>query len=408
MRDDRSNDLSIGERIQLHRRRRGLTQDEAAGLAGVSVSLWRKWETGARHVDRFSCLIRIAQALRVRDLRDLTGQPLTAGPDGLPHHESIGRIRPALLRHPSLIPTAAPPDVAVLARRVEAAWDAYQAPSPWRYAHAGAVLPDLITGAELAVRASPEDAGVLDAAGRVYLLARAFTKRVGEHDLALLCAERAMSIAGRATDPALFGACVWNYAQALSTRGDAAEVRTVSDDARRVLAGDATAEGATPALVSVFGALHLIGMVGAVREDDQADGQRLLAGADRAAAWLGSDRNDYRLAFGPTNVAIHRVSYSVELGHSRSAVRGAAAVDVSRAPTVERRVTHRVDVAQSYTRLREDAAALGELAEADRESPEQVLYSVTVRAMLREMLRRETPSTRPMLRPMAARLGVLA
>src|SRR5262249_9956890 len=163
--------------------------------------------------------------------------------------------------------------------------------------------------------------------------------------LALLCAERSLSIAERGDSAALRGAATWNMAQALSTRGETTEVRTVVDDARRLLAGDARSEHAPPELLSAWGALHLIGMVGAAREADQADGRRLLAGAGQAAARLGSDRNDFRLAFGPTNVAIHQVTYSVELGHSRTAVQGALTVHIDRAPSVERRVSHRLDLA---------------------------------------------------------------
>jgi len=54
-----TDDLSTGERIAVCRNRAGLTQEEAA-LAGVSVSLWRKWESGARAVARFSQLVDIA------------------------------------------------------------------------------------------------------------------------------------------------------------------------------------------------------------------------------------------------------------------------------------------------------------------------------------------------------------
>jgi len=402
-------DLSIGERVRMHRRRRGLTQEEAAGLAGVSVSLWRKWESGARAVGRFSQLLQIARALRVNDLRDITGQPLSAGPNGQPRHEAVEMLRPVLVRHPSLLPASDPPALDELERRTERAWDAAQASSPWRYAHTGAVLPDLVSDAERAVRGYDGDElrRAVAVAGSVYLLARAWLKWVGEHDLALLCAERSLSIAERSNDLAMRGAAAWNMAQALSTRGETAEVRAVTDDALRLLADDVRSEHAPPELLSAWGALHLIGMVGAARDDDQADGRRLLAGAGRAAARLGGDRNDFRMAFGPTNVAIHRVAYSVELGHSRTAVRGAAGLDIGRASSVERRVSHRLDVAQSRTRLREDVPALRILIEAESESPEQVYYSVTARAMLREMLRRETPSTRPLLRPLAERVGVL-
>jgi transcriptional regulator with XRE-family HTH domain len=403
-------ELSIGERIALWRNRAGLTQEEAAGLAGVSVSLWRKWESGARAVARFGQLVDIAQALRVDDLRHLTGQPYALAPGGEPHHEAVAPLRAALARHPALAPPSEPPDLDRLGARVERAWSAAQAASPWRYAETGAILPDLVLDSETAVRAY-DDPGQRDravrAAGAAYLLARAWAKWVGEHDLALLAAERSLTVAERGSDPGLLGAAAWNMAQALSTRGDAEHARLVVDDALALLAGDAASDSAPPDLVSAWGALHLIGMVAAVRTDDRAEARLMLRRAAQAAARLGGDGNHWRMAFGPTNVAIHRVSYAVERGHSKTAVRGAAGLRVALAPSVERRVSHRLDVAQSYTRLKEDSAALAALTAAETESPEQVVYSPTARAAVREMLRRETPRTRPTLRPLASRLGVL-
>ncbi|PZS32978.1 MAG: XRE family transcriptional regulator [Pseudonocardiales bacterium] len=403
-------DLSIGERIALWRNRNGLTQEEAAGLAGVSVSLWRKWETGARAVARFSQLVNIAQALGVDDLRHLTGQPYALSPGGEPHHEAVGPLRTALARHPALAGRELPPNLGQLTERVNRAWAAAQAASPWRYAETGAVLPDLLLDAEAAIRAFTDErmhARAVRTAGAAYLLARAWAKWVGEHDLALVCGERSLTVAQRGSDPGLLGAAAWNMAQALSTRGDAEPAAAVVDDALGILAAEVATDTAPPDLVSSWGALHLIGMVAAVRSDDRPRARRMLRTAAQAAARLGGDRNDWWMAFGPTNVAIHRVSHAVELGHSRTAVRGATGLRVTLAPSVERRVSHRLDLAQSHTRLREDDPALAALLAAEAESPEQVQYSPVARASIREMLRRETPRTRPTLRPLAARLGVL-
>jgi anti-sigma-K factor RskA len=93
------------------------------------------------------------------------------------------------------------------------------------------------------------------------------------------------------------------------------------------------------------------------------------------------------------------------MGHRAGRV---GAVNAARAPSVERRVSHRLDVAHSYTRLRDDLPALHALVAAEQESPEQVVFSVTARAAVREMLRRENAATRLLLRPLADRIGVLA
>src|SRR5215468_5621170 len=253
-------DLSIGERIRMHRRRRGLTKDEAAGLIGVSVSLLRKWESGARAVGQFSQIIAIARALRITDLRDLTGQPLVLGPNGQPRHEAVAALRPALVRHLSLLPTSdPPPDIGELERKVERVWDAAQAPSPWRYAHTGAMLPEIVTEAERAVRAYDDEdlRRALLVAGKVYLLARSWCNWVGEHDLALLCAERALGVAEKGSDAALLGATAWTMAHALSIRGETTESRAVAGDGIRLLAEDVRSANAPPELLSAWGALHL-------------------------------------------------------------------------------------------------------------------------------------------------------
>lgn len=405
---DGRTDLSVGDRIRLWRGRAGLTQEEAAGLAGVSVSLWRKWEQGVRAIPSFSRLVDVAQALGVDDLRHLTGLPLALTPGGQPRHEAVGPLRAAMARHPVLLPPAEMTDLDRLSRRVNAAWSAAQVASPWRYAHTGAVLPDLVVDVEAALRSGLDSRRAARLAGAVYLLARAWAKWVGEHDLAMLAAERTLSAAERTDDASLVAAAGWNMAQALSTRGDAEEARMVAHDALAAVAGDFATEQAPAELVSAWGALHLISMVAAVRLDDRSGAREELRQAGRAAARIGDDRNDWWLAFGPTNVAIHQVSYAVELGQSRTALRADRLLEVGRAPSVERRVTHRMDVGAAHTRLREDVSAVRTLVDAERESPEQLYYSPRARGVVRELLTRESADTRGLLRPLASRLGVLA
>src|SRR5437016_14674429 len=90
---------AIGQRIASHRARRGLTQEELAGLVGISLSMMKKIESGDRQVTRFSHLVLFAQALRIKDLRDLTGVPLPLMPDGFRGHPAAGAVRAALVDH---------------------------------------------------------------------------------------------------------------------------------------------------------------------------------------------------------------------------------------------------------------------------------------------------------------------
>src|SRR6266496_3283987 len=90
---------AIGERIANHRTRRGLTQEELAGLVGISLSLMKKIETGNRHVTRFSQLVIFAQALRIKDLQELTGVRLTLTPNGFRSHPAADAVRAVMTDH---------------------------------------------------------------------------------------------------------------------------------------------------------------------------------------------------------------------------------------------------------------------------------------------------------------------
>ena len=128
-------DMPIGERIRLYRRRRGLSQPRLAQLIGRSESWLSQVERGVRSVDRFSTIIELARVLRVQVV-DLTGRPLSLAPNGGAHLEAVDALRRALMSY-SAIPAALDmdeepgrrPDLARLRRTVVMANELYQAGS---------------------------------------------------------------------------------------------------------------------------------------------------------------------------------------------------------------------------------------------------------------------------------------
>lgn len=129
--------------------RRGLTQEELAGLVGVSLSLMKKIESGQRHVTRFSRILLFAQALRVKDLQELTGVRLTLTPHGKRSHPRAAAVRSALTDHSR--PDGERPALDKLSASIERTWQVWQEPSPWRYAQVGQNLPPLLRKVRLAV-----------------------------------------------------------------------------------------------------------------------------------------------------------------------------------------------------------------------------------------------------------------
>ncbi|MFE0251782.1 hypothetical protein [Streptomyces sp. NPDC059010] len=111
--------------------------------------------------------------------------------------------------------------------------------------------------------------------------------------------------------------------------------------------------------LSIYVTLFLAGSMAAARADDRSTTRAFLAEADHAAQQLGRDANHMWTAFGPTNVAIHRVATSAELGDMQVAADLGPQIDTSRLP-IERRTRHSLEVARALSAhsLIEDALSM--------------------------------------------------
>ncbi|MGH8887921.1 MAG: helix-turn-helix domain-containing protein [Egibacteraceae bacterium] len=191
-------DESVGERIAYWRRRRGLSQKVLAGLVGRSASWMTKVERGDRTVekivDKLSVLLALSYALKV-DLGKLVGgvelPPNGGGPSEPPR--GIVAVRRALFT--ARPPDREPPPTIELRAKVE---EAKRLRHHGRYEAVGIVLPELITAGRAAV---VEDApAAWWCLAGAYQVASALSCTVGERDLALLAADRAVTAAQRPGD----------------------------------------------------------------------------------------------------------------------------------------------------------------------------------------------------------------
>ena len=307
-------DMPIGERIRLYRRRRGLSQPRLAQLIGRSESWLSQVERGVRSVDRFSTIIELARVLRVQVV-DLTGRPLSLAPNGGAHFEAVDALRRALMSY-SAIPAALDmgeepgrrPDLSRLRRTVVMANELYQAGS---YSGAGELLPGAIADAQEAsreLRGDDRQAAFRVLAETYHITAKSLTK-VSETELAWIAAERALAAAERAEAPLLVGASAYHIGHAFLRAGRTARHRPHHDATTACPGRDAE-----PERLALWGALHLTALFGAARGSDRRAADQLLNEAERAAERLGDERNDFWFAFGPTNVRIHAVALAVEVG----------------------------------------------------------------------------------------------
>jgi hypothetical protein len=327
---------------------------------------------------------------------------LTVEPDTRHRHPSADAVCAALM---DLQPTDDAVRLDDLASEIELAWRTWQQASAFRYASVGQRLPALIRRAQaVLVRAERlERRGAFRSATVLYQLVRTWTKRVGEHELSFIAADRAVAHAVGADEPALAGAAAWNLGMILSAQGRTEQASEVVSKAVNRLRWHLDQPG--PECLAVFGGLHLLGASEAARQDADDEVERLLEVADRVADRTG-ETNHFRMAFGPTNVALHRLSVAVERGRTGQALELAETVTVAQAPSVERRLTFHLDTARCYTRAGNDVAAVFMLQHVGRESPEELRYNPVAQKTLGRLRARAKPAIRHDLEPLLDAAGL--
>ncbi|MEV5012023.1 helix-turn-helix transcriptional regulator [Streptomyces sp. NPDC055692] len=110
--DPYTDPLKFGQRVQILRERRGMTQVQLADLVGISPHTMRKIENGQQKAPGLEMVLRIAEALRVHNLAELTGRPeahvdLFVGPG----HPRLAAVKSAIDSFP-LTNSVEPPPVA--------------------------------------------------------------------------------------------------------------------------------------------------------------------------------------------------------------------------------------------------------------------------------------------------------
>ncbi len=171
-------------------------------------------------------------------------------------------------------------------------------------------------------------------------------------------------------DPLRLQRVRWQRTASLMAVGAYAQALTLMEQVRADLGDDLSVmDGPT---LSVYGSAHLRSAILAARaartlgpgSAQQAwahlDGARLVA--DR----MGADRNDYGLAFGPSNVAQHEVAVAVELEDGEEAVRRSRRVHLEPSVPAVRRGHHYIDLARGYVMAGDHAGGLRCLEQARR------------------------------------------
>jgi transcriptional regulator with XRE-family HTH domain len=406
-------ELPIGRRVAYWRTRRKISQQVFADRLGKSKSWVDKVERGVRRLDKFSVVYEIADVLQL-DVQLLLGKDPQRRPDSLNciDQVEVEEIRAALERYDQIsaffYASPHPPDLGEMRKAVGHAWLTYQHA---KYGVLARALPKLLRDAQAADNAFAGQDEARQSAhllGQVYQIASSALRKLGEHELAWLAADRSIAVSQRAGDDLLAGTATFRVALALLAMGRARPALEVNVNIANRLAPGNGNTPATPDRLSVYGCLLLQGTMAAARLGDTATVRDLLVGAQEAATALGGDFNHYWTSFGPTNVQLHKAAAAVEMGEGRQAVEVHDGLDMEGfgALLPERRAHHFLDLARGFTQIGDIDRASEMLLEGDRLAPSEIRCRPIAREVLSDVLRRTRGAPPQPVAELAEHMGV--
>jgi transcriptional regulator with XRE-family HTH domain len=410
-------ELPIGRRVAYWRSRRKMSQQVFADRLGKSKSWVDKVERGVRRLDKFSVIYEIADVLQV-DVQLLLGKEPERRPDSINciDQVEVEEIRAALERYDQMSAffNAAPhpPPLGEVRKAVSHAWLTYQHA---KYGVLARALPKLLRDAQAVDTAHAGDPAHTDAAhllGQVYQIASSALRKLGEHELSWLAADRSIAVSQRSGDPMLAGIASYRVGSSLLALGRARPALEVNVNiANRLAFSNHGAGGEGPSRqeqLSVYGMLLLNGAMAAARIGDSATVRDLVNGAEEAATELGGDYNHYWTSFGPTNVQLHKAAAAVELGEGRMAVETHERIDPEGFASLlpERRAHHYIDIARAYAQVGDVDKACELLLEGDRLAPSEIRCRPIAHEVLSDVLRRTRGTPAPPIAELAEHMGV--
>jgi len=378
---------SIGDRILSVRKRRGLTQQNLARAAGVSLSLVKKLEQGTITDVRLETLHKFAIALKVPTSHLVAGpeQPDPVAP------EDWADVREALYRSASdddFTDEATPDGVLGSLAAIMPAWRASE------YSQVHDLLPPLIRDAlSLDGDGRTARSRVLNATAWLLTMTRQF-------DDALTAATLALDAAPDVQDSmAAVGVMAW----CLLRQGRLAEAGTLTVDwADRA---EPRFSRAADAELAAYGKVLLYVNNAMVRDNRPGEAEDALSLARAAAAKIRRDvpaNASTTMTFGPAQVQIIAVENASLVGQPERALALAGHIPGPALAQVEpaQRLRHRLDVAGAHVSLRQYAEGISVLHEIHDSAPEWLVHQRYARDILSRIVYRRRTLT-PEMRDLA-------
>jgi transcriptional regulator with XRE-family HTH domain len=392
------NEPGAGWRIADARKARGLTQQELAARAHVSLSLLRKVEQGSR--DATPALVAaVANTLEVA-VSALTGQPYDQHGR---RRDRIHALIPAL--RSALTYWDLPPEPGGTQRPWQALLaDVKQAARLRRLAQHIALaelLPSLLMETVSAVHRSSAVThermyGMLTV---LLFAAHSVTYKTGYEDLSAVVEDRLTWAASHSCDPLMGALAAWARTTSMLSAGSYSIGQQLLDRVRDEI--EPGGRGNTAEALRVLGPLHLRSAILAARAGHSQTAREHVIQARQVADHIGGTDDDggwHQLSFGPSNVGIHEVAIEIELGDAAAATTRARSLQLPSGLPPIRIGHHFVDLSRAYLWTGDRDGALRSLYNARKLAPQQTRHLPTTREVTRQLVRAHSRSHEPLRR----------
>lgn len=395
---------AIGREVQRIRRRRGLSLQVVAELAGTDKGNLSKIERGKRRITQRKTLEDLASALGCA-VSDLTGEPYD--PPDRSTAEALA-VLPNLTIALYETPDAHDGRPRPLNALVKAVNRANVLCEDSKYARACHDLPELLPELHaLHLTGRPdEQRAALAALVEGYVVAFGATRHLGRPELAMQAAQRAGDAAALLGDPAFLGFARLMSASGFSRLGARAAAGKVLDTAMPAIEPYANPDAHSPSAAEALGVMHLVSAQLAARSGDADTAEAHLDTAGDIARHTG-ERNTLQWRFGQGNVSNWRLAIAVETGRGPSV---AERIEDSPPPalvTAGRRSRFHLDMARGFAQAggSRDLAAVRHMDAADRIAPGRTRLDPLAREAVLSLRRRAKRSVWE-LDSLARRFGV--
>jgi transcriptional regulator with XRE-family HTH domain len=381
--------ITLGRRLKRLRTEKGLTQEQLADAADVSLVMIAKTEQDKRH-PLPPLLHRIADALDVNMSELIDRRPALGTRDA-----GVLALRDAL-QSPAAVPgmdgeDAAPATVQEMRAEADAATRDY-----WDGNLAGllATLPGLIRRAR-ATRDAHGPAAAVPLA-LAYDRAAGVLVHFGREDLSVLAAERAACAAADGDDEQLLATMHATYAWALLHQGRLAEAERIAAEAAQRVAPRGRASDRD---LAVYGNILMTAVSPAAAAGGDVSGYitEAAGAAGRAAGpvWL------WATSFSASSVAVQACHAAAVKREPGKALEAAGRVNPGDLPGTISRGRHLLDIAQAHVDSATGAGAAGHaqaatavLTQAHRMAPAWFRHQEIARVLVADLLERSTRTPR--------------